>query len=290
MRRADRLIRVTKQLLTRPGQAVSLSELAPKMEAAKSSISEDVAQIRSVLEQDYEGTVQTIPGPSGGVRYLPALSLAERAAFAQQMVTTLTDPSRMLAGGFVYMSDLIGDPLVLHHVGLLFAEAFVTKSVNVVVTVETKGIPLATATARYLNVPLVVVRREHRVTDGPVVSVHYVSGSSRRIQTMSISKRAMPEQARALVVDDFMKAGATAKAVVQLLAEFRATVVGTAVFTATADPAIKLVDTYTALFEVFNLYEGSTPQVSPSGIWAQAASCSAVLTDVTRSNKPEFGL
>lgn len=270
MRRADRLIYVTKQLLTRPGQAVSLSELAREMDAAKSSVSEDVALIRSVIEDRHEGTIQTIPGATGGVRYLPELSPNDRKAFAEQMVQTLTNPSRMLAGGFIYMSDLIGDPLVLDRVGLLFAEAFLTKSVTVVVTIETKGIPLAAATARYLNVPLVVVRREHRVTEGPVVSVHYVSGSSRRIQTMSISKRAMPEHAHALVVDDFMKAGATAKAVVELLAEFQATVVGTAVLTATADPAVKLVDSYTALFEVFDLHEGSTLRVTPSGTWSQS--------------------
>lgn len=267
MRKSDRLIWVAQELLTRPSQTVSVSDLAARLGVAKSSVSEDVAQIRGVLESAGRGTVLSTPGAAGGVRYTPRLPEAERISFAEAMVQALADPSRMLAGGFVYMSDLLGDPLVLDRIGLLFAEAFAEEAVDVVVTVETKGIPLAAATARYLHVPLVVVRREHRVTDGPVVSVHYVSGSSRRIQTMSISKRAMPERARALVVDDFMKAGATAKAVVQLLSEFAATVVGTAVFTATADPAVKLVPSYTALFSLEHLQEGVAPAVSPAGSW-----------------------
>ncbi|QSO47928.1 pur operon repressor [Alicyclobacillus mengziensis] len=267
MRRSERLIGLTKHLLDRPNQAVSLSEIQGLLEAAKSSLSEDVGFIRQALENLQQGTVQTISGAAGGVRYVPRLSDTERALFSAEMVERLSDPSRMLAGGFVYMSDILGDPLVIDYVGRLFAEAFVTSGVNVVVTVETKGIPLAVATAHYLHCPLAIVRREHRVTDGAVVSVHYVSGSNRRIQSMSISKRAMPDFARALVVDDFMKAGATCKAVVHLLAEFQATVVGTAVFAATAEPLQKLVDDYKALFEVSDLEEGRVPVVRSTMFW-----------------------
>lgn len=257
MRRSERLIRVTKQLVTHPGQAVSLSDLTVRLQAAKSSLSEDVAEIRDVFTEDGEGLIQSIAGAAGGVRFLPKLASLDRAKFASRMVSALRDRSRMLAGGFVYMSDLLGDPLVLDRSGMLFAEAFADRHVDVVVTVETKGIPLAVATAHYLHTPVVIVRREHRVTDGAVVSVHYVSGSSRRIQTMSISKRAMPMAARALVVDDFMKAGATANAVMELLKEFNATVVGTAVLVATSEPATKLVSSYTSLFEVSGLADDS---------------------------------
>lgn len=264
MRRSDRLIGLTKHLLDRPNQAVSLSEIQGLFDAAKSSLSEDVAIIRQALETTGQGTIQTIAGAAGGVRYIPSLSPVDRYLFAEEMVARLADPSRMLAGGFVYMSDILGDPAVIDRAGRLFAEAYAKSGVNVVVTVETKGIPLAVATAHYLNCPLAIVRREHRVTDGSVVSVHYVSGSNRRIQSMSISKRAMPDAAKALVVDDFMKAGATCKAVVHLLAEFEATVVGTAVFVATAEPEVKLVEDYYALFEVSGLEEGSVPVVRPA--------------------------
>lgn len=264
MRRSERLIRVTKWLVDRPNDAVSLSDLAASLDAAKSSLSEDVAIVRDVLEQDSAGTVATIQGANGGVRYEVQIPDSQRAAFLSSLSDRLADPSRMLPGGFVYMSDILGDPDVLDFVGRSFAQTYAHSGVNVVVTVETKGIPLAVAAAHYLHVPVVVVRREHRVTDGSAVSVHYVSGSERRIQTMSISKQAMPAHAKALVIDDFMRAGATAKAVVRLLSEVDAEVVGIAVFVATTEPRTKLIDPYISLFSLGSLEEGKDIQIAVS--------------------------
>ncbi|GMA57133.1 hypothetical protein GCM10025858_16360 [Alicyclobacillus sacchari] len=147
---------------------------------------------------------------------------------------------------------------MLDFVGRLVSARFQDSGVNVVVTVETKGITLAASVARYLHVPIAIVRRDQRVTEGASLTTHYVSGSAKRIQTMSLSKRLVPSDARALIVDDFMRAGATARAVAQLLAEFDAEVVGTAVFMATAMPVAKMVDSYVALLQV--------NQVSEAGI------------------------
>lgn len=227
-----------------------------QLEAAKSSLSEDVGMIRDVFAAAEEGAVMTVSGASGGIVYLPTVPTATRMAFLQSLQARLQDPSRILPGGFLYMSDLLGHPDVLDMVGRLLAARYVDAHVNVIVTVEMKGIPIAIATARYLHVPVVVVRRDHRVTDGAAVTMHYVSGSERRIQTMAISKRAMPAHAKTLIVDDFMRAGATMKAVSSLLAEFGAAVVGTAVLMATETPAVKLVSDYMSLFTVGDLVEG----------------------------------
>lgn len=264
MRRSERLIRVTRWLLDRPNQPISLSDLSEHLGAAKSSLSEDVAMIRRVLEGEHLGTITTIQGASGGVKYLSRVAPEVKTKFLQTMAAKLADSSRILPGGFLYMSDLLGDPQVLDYTGRLFAESFYEQGVNVVVTIETKGISLAAATARYLNVPVVIVRREHRVTEGAALSLHYISGSERRIQTMSISKRAMPPAAKVLIVDDFMRAGATVKAVVNLLAEFSAEVVGCAVLMATMQPEQKLIQDYTSLFFVGTLEEGKQVQVIPA--------------------------
>ncbi|WP_026962258.1 pur operon repressor [Alicyclobacillus herbarius] len=264
MRRSERLIRVTQALMEHPSQVCSLSEWAARWEAAKSSLSEDVTLIRQVVEEDGSGQVETFPGAAGGIVFRAQVPLAQQQAFVAAMAERLSDASRILAGGFLYMSDVLGESDVLDLVGRWFASVYANSRVNVVVTVETKGIPLAVATARYLHVPVVIARREHRLTDGPAVSLHYVSGSERRIQTMSISRRAMPEQARALIVDDFMRAGATVKAVSTLLNEFRAQVVGTAVFMTTREPAKKLIDEYFSLFTLEDLQEGEWVKVRPS--------------------------
>lgn len=253
MRRSERLIRLTKALLDHPRRAVTLSDLSESLHAAKSSLSEDVALIRQVFEEEQTGSVETISGASGGVRFSVRVPPVERQQLLADLANRLSDPSRMLPGGYIYMSDVLGQPDVLDTIGRLFAETFADAGANVIVTIETKGIPLAVATARHLNVPVVIVRREHKVTEGPALSMHYVSGSERRIQTMFISKRALPEHARALIVDDFMRAGATAQAVSNLLAEFAVEVAGTAVFVATAEPVRKLISPYYALLQLRQL-------------------------------------
>ncbi|MCL6637517.1 MAG: pur operon repressor [Alicyclobacillus sp.] len=265
MRRSERLIRITQRLVDQPNQAVSLSDLAERLGAAKSSLSEDVAMLRSALAAEGSGAVVSIPGAAGGVKYLVRVPEERRAEFCHSLVERLSDPARVLPGGFLFMSDLLGDPDVLDFTGRVFAEEFCQRDVNVVVTVETKGIPLAVSTARYLHVPVAVVRREHRVTEGPAVSLHYVSGSERRIQTMSVSKRLIPPHARVLVIDDFMKAGATARAVCNLLAEFSAKVLGIAVFMATQEPAKKLVSEYSSLFQLGSLDDGQV-RVQPTPV------------------------
>ena len=72
-------------------------------------------------------------------------------------------------------------------------------------TVETRGIPLAVFVARVFNIPVVMARRVGQITEGSTVSINYVSGSSKQIQTMALPKRALPSSARVLVIDDFMR-------------------------------------------------------------------------------------
>ena len=64
---------------------------------------------------------------------------------------------------------------------------------------------------------------------------------------MSVPRRAIPSGAKVLVIDDFMKAGGTARGMHDLAAEVGAQVVGTGVLVATAVPEQKLVEDYRAL-------------------------------------------
>jgi purine operon repressor len=246
MRRSERIVRLTHILLEQPHRVLSLTEMADKLSSAKSSLSEDLAIIRDVMEAEGFGTLETQAGAAGGVRYVPGYRDDLGAAFIERISATLGSGDRILPGGFLYMSDVLGQPEVLDTAGKMFASRFRDAGAEYVVTVETKGIPLAMATARYLNVPMVVVRREHEVTEGSAVSINYVSGS-RRIQTMSLSRRSLPEHSKVLVIDDFLKAGGTAKAVVDLLREFRAEVVGVGIFMSTAEPKEKMIKGYVSL-------------------------------------------
>ncbi|TCP52705.1 purine operon repressor PurR [Tumebacillus sp. BK434] len=246
MRRSERIVRLTQILLEQPHRVLSLTEMADKLSSAKSSLSEDLAIIREVMESEGLGTLETQAGAAGGVRYVPGFRTDLGLEYVQKIGTLLGTGDRILPGGFLYMSDVLGDPMLLDTAGKMFAARFKDAGADYVVTVETKGIPLAVATARYLGVPMVVVRRDHKVTEGSSVSINYVSGS-RRIQTMSLSRRSLPEKSKVLVVDDFMKAGGTVKALVDLMKEFQVEVVGTGIFMSTEEPQDKMISGYVSL-------------------------------------------
>jgi purine operon repressor len=151
------------------------------------------------------------------------------------------------------MNDILGNPAILKNVGRIIASAFAKAEIDAVMTVATKGIPIAYAVAGFLNVPVVIVRRDPKVTEGSTVSINYVSGSSKRIQTMVLSKRSLSEGSRVLIVDDFMKAGGTINGMVDLLQEFKAAVAGIAVLVESVDTEERLVDDYVSLVRLSNV-------------------------------------
>lgn len=247
MRRSDRLVLLSKTLSENPNKVISLSHFSERLEAAKSSISEDLDIIKNAFSVTGEGEIATIPGAAGGVRYRYRRSRENVEVFLEGLCQTLKDKKRIIPGGYLYMTDVMFSPEYSGTIGEIFSQLFIERDPTCVVTVETKGIPIALMTAKALNVPLVVARRDNRVTEGPTVGISYVSGSGQKIQNMSLAKRALPENARVLIVDDFMKGGGTARGMADLMAEFKAEVVGSAMVVTTATPEEKLVKDYTSL-------------------------------------------
>jgi len=255
MNRSQRLVAIMRLLSERPGELLPLSFFTERFGTAKSTISEDLALVKEALEADGSGRLRTHPGAAGGVQYWPLPSAAEEQETIQELCRLLSDPGRILPGGFVYMTDLLTHPIWSARIGAILAARFIDADPDVVLTVETKGIPLALMVARALGLPMVMARREGRVTEGPSVTLHYISGSSRRIHTMTVGLRALRRGSRVLVVDDFMKAGTTAKAMVDVAGEMGATVVGVGIFVTTALPERKQVEHYTSLLTLQDVDE-----------------------------------
>ncbi|MUG48220.1 pur operon repressor [Paenibacillus woosongensis] len=229
LKRSARLVEMTRFLLSRPHHLIPLTTFAQRYGAAKSSISEDLAIIKEVFESEGMGELHTLAGAAGGVKYIPKVSQEHALTFINQLCEKLSQPDRILPGGYLYMSDLLGQPALMNEAGKLFATVFADCEIDCVMTVETKGIPLAYATGAELNLPVVLVRRDHQVTEGSAVSINYVSGSHKSLHTMTLSRRALKEKSRVLIMDDFMKAGGTIQGMVDLLAEFNAEVAGVGV-------------------------------------------------------------
>lgn len=250
MKKTERVLCLTEYLLTRPNVLIPLGFFADQFRTAKSTISEDLVAIKETLLHTGSGVLETVPGAAGGVKYLPGITKEEADVFLERLAEQLSTSDRMLPGGFLYMADLLYNPAIVRPLGLIFASIFRAKNPEAVVTVETKGIPLAVMTADSLGVPAVIVRHGNKVTEGSSVSINYVSGSSKRIQTMTLARRALGSGKKVLIIDDFIKAGGTAKGIINLMQEFDAEVVGLGILMEdTVWNASRLVDEYLALLQ-----------------------------------------
>lgn len=256
-KRSERLVDTTLHLLEHPHDLIPLTFFSERYLAAKSSISEDMAIIKEIFEEKGTGQLVTVTGAAGGVKYLPKMSEEDIQAVVSELIAKLGEKDRLLPGGYLFMADLLGNTRLMDKIGKVFASRFANREIDVVMTVETKGIQIAQSIARYLNVPVVIVRRDSKVTEGSTVSINYVSGSSRRIQKMVLSKRIMKSGQKVLLTDDFMKAGGTMRGMKSLLEEFECELAGIAVLVETEHHEEVLIDDYLSLAKLCKVNEKS---------------------------------
>lgn len=250
--RKARIATICSILSTNPNRTYPLAYFQERLGAAKSSISEDIAAIRTAWAEAGIGNIESISGLHGGVRFIPNL-LDAAGETLQEILGHLTMPWRVLPGGLLYLWDVFSTPRYVDAMASTMASWFQNSDVRRVVTVETKGIPLAMSVARLLDVPLAIARHETKLTDGPSISAHYTSGSTRRVQTLSISKRTIAESEPVVIIDDFISGGGTIRAIADVLEEMHVPVAGIGAALVRRTPARKKIDDYHALFWVGEL-------------------------------------
>jgi len=252
LRRTERLLIISKFLFDNPGKLFALNYFENMFSVAKSTISEDITFFKETMESEHQGEIVTIAGATGGIKYYPWVKESAIPEYLSQIADMLNDPNRIMPGEFLYTSDIIFDPYHSQMIGRVFATKYKNSNPDYIVTVETKGIPLALMTAQVFKVPLVIIRDHSRVTEGTSVNINYVSGSN-RIQTMSLPRRAMQENSSVLIIDDFMKGGGTILGCLSLMKEFKAEVKGIGVLLSTTEPENKLVNDYYSLLKMKNI-------------------------------------
>ncbi|MDR0298740.1 MAG: pur operon repressor [Streptococcaceae bacterium] len=230
MKRSERLVDLTNFLLENPFKLQKLSTFTERYDSSKSTISEDLEIVRQVFKTRDIGILKTYTGTSGGVEFIPDISDEKSLDFAKDIEELMRHKNRILPGGYLYLSDIIGNPVNLKKIGRILAHDFIDARVDAVMTIATKGIPIAQAAAECLNVPFVVVRRDPKVTEGATLAVNYMSGSSAKVESMVLSKRALSPGQRVLIVDDFMKGGGTLNGMKSLVHETDCRVAGVSVF------------------------------------------------------------
>ncbi|NLL31165.1 MAG: pur operon repressor [Clostridiales bacterium] len=265
--RNNRVVAITKLLTENPNKIIGLNKFSGLLNAAKSTISEDIVIVREVFTKLNMGKIETIAGAAGGIRYVPGINKEEAREFAESLCEILKDESRIIPGNFIYVTDLMYDPTIVSKAGLILSSLFNDKEIDSVVTVETKGIPLAYEVAKNLGIPLVIIRKEGKVTEGSTISINYVSGTSGRIQQMSLSKKLMKPNSKCIFIDDFLRGGGTAKGIVDLLNEFDSELVGMGVLVDNVGVKNKSISDYISLINLNNLEENKELEITPSEIF-----------------------
>ncbi|MGI6722468.1 MAG: pur operon repressor [Anaerovoracaceae bacterium] len=257
MKRSGRIGSIIKILSSRPGRSFGLKYFCQLFGAAKSTVSEDIKIAKDILREGDLGRIETIPGAGGGVRYTSWISDEKCLRTQQKICDMLSDPSRIMGGGFLYTSDIMFDPVLTEEMAEILARKFKDCRADYVATIETKGLPLALMTGKLLDLPLIVVRREPKISEGPTISINYFSGSTSRMQKMSLSKKAAVPGSRALVVDDFMRAGGSMKGICELLSESDIEVCGIGVAMVAVEPVSKKIENYTPIIYLESLNEAT---------------------------------
>ncbi len=255
LKKNERIGAIIYILTNNPNQIFTYNYFAEQFKSAKTTISGDITVAKELIKKLNIGYIETITGANGGARFKHYLSEKDSHEFLEGLCKAISNSDRVITGGFIFMMDILYSPKITSQIGKIFASRFYKSEIDYVVTIETKGIPIALMTAKALNVPLVIIRKDSKITEGPTVSINYVTGSTRKIQTMSLSRKSMKEGTKVLIIDDFMKAGGTAKGMIDMMKEFKAEVRGIGVFIDTKEPKHKLIDNFVSLITLKELNE-----------------------------------
>jgi purine operon repressor len=258
MKRNMRISIILKTLTDYPGKVFTLSYFSELLGAAKSSLSEDLIIVKSIFNEMKKGRVETITGAAGGVVLLPHKDEEFISNTLDNVARSLMDPKRHITGGFIYYADILNNPHLVKDLGEIIASRFSREKIDYVMTIETKGISLALMVAYFLNVPMIVARKDNKLSEGSTVSINYESGSTGKLSHMYVAKRSIKNHSRILIVDDFLKGGGTVRGMVDLAKEFDSEIIGVAVFIDAITPGAKMYNNYISLLQLIKDSNGET--------------------------------
>ena len=93
-KRNERLAVMTQVLTAAPNKIFTLSHFCEMFGAAKSTVSEDAAILAETMRQFRLGTVETVTGAAGGMRYRPMTQQGEGRRFMENVCEMMRAPSR----------------------------------------------------------------------------------------------------------------------------------------------------------------------------------------------------
>ena len=131
-KRTERIGAIVKILSDNPNKIYTLSFFTEKFNAAKSTISEDIVIIREVLSKLDMGEIETISGAAGGIRFVSTIGNNRAKKFAMELCDLLKDDERVIAGNFIYMTDLMCNPTIIGKAGVILSSCFKNMDIDYV--------------------------------------------------------------------------------------------------------------------------------------------------------------
>lgn len=122
------------------------------------------------------------------------------------------------------------DVKLMEELGKDMAEHFQGKGITKVFTIESSGIAPAAFTAKYLEVPMVILKKQiSRNLQTEVWQTEVISYTKDTCYELTLAKNYISDEDHILIVDDFLANGEAATGAVRLIRKAHATVAGVGV-------------------------------------------------------------
>ncbi|HFR3770682.1 TPA: xanthine phosphoribosyltransferase [Streptococcus suis] len=116
---------------------------------------------------------------------------------------------------------------LMKEMGQVLADAYRSKGITKVVTIEASGIAPAVYVAESLDVPMIFAKKHKNITmtEG-ILTAEVYSFTKQVTSTVSIASKFLSPEDKVLIVDDFLANGQAAKGLIDIIQQAGATVVG----------------------------------------------------------------
>ena len=116
---------------------------------------------------------------------------------------------------------------LMKEMGQVLADAYRSKEITKVVTIEASGIAPAIYVAESLEVPMIFAKKHKNITmtEG-ILTAEVYSFTKQVTSTVSIASKFLSPEDKVLIVDDFLANGQAAKGLIDIIQQAGATVVG----------------------------------------------------------------
>ncbi len=119
------------------------------------------------------------------------------------------------------------DVNLLDEMGKEFYRLFKDSGATKIVTIESSGIAMAVFAAKYFNLPALFAKKaQHKNVGNEVYSAKCYSFTHGKEYTMNVSKKYLSADDKVLIIDDFMAGGNACNALIDIINQAGAEVVG----------------------------------------------------------------